>query len=500
MASIVLSTLNARYMHCAFGLRYLLANMGTLQADTRLIEFTIEMRAADIAEKIMLESPTIVGLGVYIWNVQRVAEVVGTLRAIAPHVTIVVGGPEVSHEIESQPWLSEVDYIIKGEGDAAFPQLCERILSGRKPLQRAIEGGIPEISEIVLPYDLYNDEDIAHRVIYVEASRGCPFRCEFCLSSLDKKVRSFDLPKFLQALESLMDRGARSFKFVDRTFNLDIQRSEEILQFFLARIDLGLFVHFEMVPDRLPDRLRDLICRFPEGSLQFEIGIQSFDPEVGKRIQRRQDLDKTFDNLRFLCNETGVHLHTDLIIGLPGEKLESFGAGLDRLIHAGVQEVQVGVLKRLRGTPIARHSEDFKLVFDRCPPYSILSTADIDFPTMQRLKRFSLVWDVFWNRGTLLHTMTIMWGDGSPFAETLRFSDWLFKRDGKVHSMALKHRARRLAEYMRDGHLDADEVQSALERDFGSRGCIPPRLLDTTTSTSGGAVPTPTRQRRHLTQ
>ena len=258
MASIVLSTLNARYMHAAFGLRYLLANMGALRDDTRLMEFTIEMRAADIVEKIMEESPSIVGLGVYIWNVQRVAEVVKTVRAVAPHVTLVVGGPEVSHEVDAQPWLSDVDYIVTGEGDAAFPELCARLLSGRKPLQRVIDGGLPELSALTLPYDLYDDEDIAHRVLYVEASRGCPFRCEFCLSSLDKKVRAFDLTEFLTSLQHLMDRGARSFKFVDRTFNLDIERSEKILRFFLDRIELGLFIHFEMVPDRLPERLRTL--------------------------------------------------------------------------------------------------------------------------------------------------------------------------------------------------------------------------------------------------
>ncbi|MGB1699847.1 MAG: DUF4080 domain-containing protein, partial [Nannocystaceae bacterium] len=385
-----------------------------------------------------------------------------------------------------------------GEGDLAFPRLCERVLHGSRPLQRVIDGGIPDISTLALPYDLYDEEDIAHRVIYVEASRGCPFRCEFCLSSLDKKVRAFDLPTFLGALERLIGRGVRSFKFVDRTFNLDITRGETILKFFLDRVHLGLFIHFEMVPDRLPARLRELIRAFPEGSLQFEIGIQSFDSEVGARIQRRQDLEKTFDNLQFLREETGVHLHTDLIIGLPGEDLRSFGAGLDRLISAGVQEVQVGVLKRLRGTPIARHTEDFEMVFDRRPPYSILSTADIDFPTMQRLKRFALVWDVFWNRGTLLETMSLLWENDSPFMTTLAFADWLFERDGKVHAMALKHRARRLSEFLACRGVNANAIQGALERDFGARGSTPPPPLDMTKRASKHGDSTPTRQRRHL--
>ena len=501
MSQVILSTINARYMHTAFGLRYLLANMGDLRDCTEIREFTLETRPADMAEQILRASPRIVGLGVYIWNIEATRALVATLRAVAPEVVIVVGGPEVSHEIDAQPWLADVDFVVTGEGDAAFPRLCQRLLHGQRPLQKVIDGGLPAITSLHLPYDLYSDEDIANRVIYVEASRGCPFRCEFCLSSLDKKVRAFELDPLLRAFESLMNRGARAFKFVDRTFNLDIDRSEAILDFFLAHVHRGLFIHFEMVPDRLPERLRERIRRFPPGSLQFEIGIQSFDPEVGRRIQRRQNLTRTFENLRFLREETGVHLHTDLIIGLPGEDVATFGAGLDRLIAAGVQEVQVGVLKRLRGTPIARHTDAFDLVFDPAAPYAILSNADIDFMTMQRLKRFSLVWDVFWNRGALMHAMRLLWEDGSPFHETLRFTDWLYARDGKVHAMALKHRARRIAEYLLERGRAQDAIDEALVRDFAARGSTPPPLQVSRSSgaradATSGAVPQ--RQRRHL--
>src|SRR5690606_38756406 len=167
----------------------------------------------------------------------------------------------------------------------------------------------------------------------------------------------------------------------------------------------------------------------------------------GERIKRRQSLERTFDNLRFLREETGVHLHTDLIIGLPGESAESFGAGLDRLVAAGVQEIQVGVLKRLRGTPISRHTQEFAMVYEARPPYSILRNAVIDFATMQRLKRFSLVWDVFWNRGNLRLMMTRLWAGGSPFERTLALSDWIFERVGRVHGISLENRARLLAEY-----------------------------------------------------
>lgn len=503
MSAIVLATINAKFIHAAFGLRYLAANMGALADDTRVLEFTLDQRPVAIAERILAESPSVVGLGVYIWNAEPTARLVELLRRLAPELTLVVGGPEVSHEIDAQPWLGEVDYIITGEADRAFAELCARIREGRRPLQRVIDGGLPDLDALALPYSLYSDDDLRHRMLYVEASRGCPYRCEFCLSSLDKRVRAFDLPRLLAAFDTLLARGARRFKFVDRTFNLDLRRSAAILRFFSERLTThpDLFLHFELVPDRLPAELREPIAAFPPGTLQFEIGVQTLDPEVGARIQRRQNLDRTFDNLRFLRRETGVHLHVDLIIGLPGESIEGFAAGLDRLLAAGVQEVQVGVLKRLRGTPIQRHTEPFGLVFDPRPPYAILRSDALDFPTMRRLQRFALVWDVFWNRGRFTGAMRRLWSEGSPFWRTLAFSDWLFARVGRVHAISLSNRARHLAHYLVEvGGLERAEVEAVLEADFarGSKPKSVPRLWADDRGRSPSQSGTPTRQARHL--
>ena len=201
----------------------------------------------------------------------------------------------------------------------------------------------------------------------------------------------------MQALDGLWTRGARRFKFVDRTFNLKIDTSAAILDFFLGKLDANPadppFVHFELIPDHLPEKLRGRIARFPAGTLQFEIGIQTFNETVQALISRRQDNDKAESHLRWLREHTAAHLHVDLIAGLPGEDLASFARGFDRLLALRPHEIQLGILKRLRGAPIARHTQAFALDFNPAPPYEVRATRDLDAPTMRRIARMAQAWD-----------------------------------------------------------------------------------------------------------
>ena len=268
---------------------------------------------------------------------------------------------------------------------------------------------MPNLNDLILPYDLYSDEDIAHRVLYVEASRGCPFTCEFCLSALDIPVRQFPLEEFLTAMGRLLERGARQFKFVDRTFNLNMRVSRAILDFFLQRYQPGMFLHFELIPDRLPDSLKELIVQFPPGALQFEVGIQTFNDEVSNLISRHQDNSLVDQNLSWLRDHTSVHVHADLIVGLPGESLDSFAAGFDRLVRLAPHEIQVGILKRLRGTPIVRHDAEWQMVYSPHPPYEVLQTKLMDFTTIQELRRFAKYWDTIANSGNFVETMPMLW-------------------------------------------------------------------------------------------
>jgi hypothetical protein len=276
------------------------------------------------------------------------------------------------------------------------------------------------------------------------------------------------LPRLLSAFERLLERGVRQFKFVDRTFNLNVQVGVRLLEFFHQHYRPGLFLHFEMIPDRLPDALREWITRFPLGTLQFEIGIQTFNPEVGNLISRRQDLSKLEANLRFLREETGVHIHADLIAGLPGESLESFAAGFDRLLELRPQEIQVGILKRLRGTPITRHDLPFHMVYSPDPPYEILQNRHLDFPTLQRLRRFARYWDLVYNSGRFVETTPLIWSQRpSAFNAFLHWSDWLYQQAGRRHGIALNRLAEFLHQYLIEiAAVDPDRVSAALRADF----------------------------------
>jgi len=498
--TILLSTLNARYAHASLGLRYLLANMGDLQGDTQLHEFVIGARTTDIVEKLLAHQPRIIGFGVYIWNVEETTKLVAMLKRVAPQIVIVLGGPEVSYEPAEQAIVQLADYLVTGWGDVSFPQLCRQILNGPKPLMKIHAGVQPPLADIALPYALYTDEDIAHRTLYVEASRGCPFKCEFCLSALDKTAWPFELDGFLAQLEILHARGARLFKFVDRTFNLNIKSSLKIMQFFLDKLaadpDDPVYAHFEVVPDHLPDALKEGIMKFPAGTLQFEIGIQSFNPEVQALVSRKQDNEKAAENIRWLCAHSHAHLHVDLIAGLPGEDVESFARGFDRLVELKPHEIQFGILKRLRGTPIIRHTETFGLVFDPHPPYTILATDRIDFATMQRLVRFARYWDLIANSGRFAHTLPLILGD-APFTHFMALSDWLYAKTDATHRIALERLAALVGECLRERGVDADRVSEILRSDYAGQA-NQSSIKSKAPALPKGEAGLPQRQARHL--
>ena len=516
---ILLTTLNAKYIHPSLGLRYLLANMGDLKPQTAIREFTIARKPREVVDELLATldgqapvsernscGPRIIGFGVYIWNVSQTLAVIRLLKAARPDIAVILGGPEVSYETGEQEIIRLADHVITGWGDLSFARLCKALLQGPQPLMKIIAGEQPDLDRIVLPYAEYSDADLIKRVVYVEASRGCPFKCEFCLSALDKTAWAFDLDRFLGEMDRLYPRGARNFKFVDRTFNLKIDIAVRILQFFLDRLPApgngapgaGLFVHFEAVPDHLPDALKAMIARFPPGVLQFEVGIQTFSVDVQQRISRKQDNDKTDANLRWLLGRSNANLHTDLLFGLPGESLESFAKGFDRLYALGPQEIQVGILKRLRGTPIIRHAAGYRMVFDSAPPYALKESSTVDASTMQRVSRFARYWELVANSGRFKKTLPLLLAGhvtaceaggagarpgatGSPFHAFLEFSDWLWQRTEKTSGFSPEFLVDVLFDYLCGRRaLPSSRVKQVLLEDYlasGARGS-PPSLRE----------------------
>ena len=465
MKKIILTTLNSRFTHTSIALRYLYANLKELQKTTEILEFSINDAMQTVAEKLLVNSPNIIGIGVYIWNVSQISELIHIIKKVSPETKIVLGGPEVSY----QPFrvnLDSADFIIQGEGDLAFYELCHNLLKNNAPSDKIIKMNMPSLKNVELPYKFYTDDDIKNRYIYVEASRGCPFECEFCLSSMDEKVRSFNLDNLLQEFETLWQRGARNFKFIDRTFNLNMKTANRLLDFFLSK-EPPYFAHFEVIPDHFPDSIKSKIAQFPHGALQLEIGIQTLNLDIANNISRQLKLDKIRANIKFLEEESKAHLHLDLIVGLPGESLESFGKNLDDLVSLSSSEIQIGILKKLSGTYINRHDIEFGMVYSDIPPYDILKNSELSFNDIQIMKRFSRFWDLTYNSGNFKQSVQLIWQNESVFENFYKYSLWIYTQTDSTWKISLQRLGELLFRYLCEvKDLDPEIVAKSMLRDM----------------------------------
>jgi radical SAM superfamily enzyme YgiQ (UPF0313 family) len=461
LPDIVLATINAKWIHPSLALRLLKANLADLESRCEILEFALRQRLVEKTGPILDARPVILGISVSIWNHAATIEL---LRALDPlwgkdRPLIVLGGPEASFLDEDAELFRYADYVIRGEGEVAFRELCARLLATRSaPRSAQVSGTVfvnappVEAAAIATGYRLYTAEDLGRKLSYVEASRGCPFACEFCLSgasqdgAVDRRVREFPLDQFLGDMEALISRGARGFKFLDRTFNLTIDRAMRILEFFLGRPEPGLWVHFEMVPFRFPPELREILRRFPPGSLRLEVGIQTLNPGVAALVGRPVDPAQDLEALDFLRRETSAVVHADLIAGLPGEDLGSFARGFDRLAQVSPAEIQLGILKLLPGTAMSRHTGPFGMRFNPEPPYEVLETAALPAEDLDRLKNFARFWELIVNRHAFDALVSRLFPPESPvFAPFMELSDRLLARFG------------------RNWGLDRRDLQTALE-------------------------------------
>jgi hypothetical protein len=499
---ILLATINAKWVHPSLALRLLKANLGELEACCDILEFALRQPLQEKLKPILAAAPRILGISVSIWNHKATIELLKALNAewdrksaggmdsgagngsadgmdgAAARPIIVLGGPELSYLPPGSEIFSHADWVIRGEGELAFRELC-RLLLGKVesipapdnissmlaetatvkgkfidalPVDLAAKASKASIEAIDPGYRLYTAEDLNRKLVYVEASRGCPFGCEFCQSAIPgPPVREFPLDRFLEEMERLVARGGRGFKFLDRTFNLDIKRARSIMEFFLGKIMAAapdtapptaapgpasakppLYVHFEMVPARFPAELREILTRFPAGSLRLEVGIQTFNTGTAALIGRPSDPEKELETLEFLRRETRAIVHADLIAGLPGEDMASFGRGFDRLWQARPTEIQLGILKLLPGAPIARHAAVYGMVYAPEPPYEVRETAALPAADLDRVKNFARFWELIVNRGVFPDLVRALFPEGQPvFSRFMALSDALLGRFGR---------------------------------------------------------------------
>lgn len=461
----ILATINAKYSHCAFGLRYLLANLKEFEKDTKLEEFSGDFSIYEIAEKIIAQKPQIVGFSCYIWNIEDIIKISNIIKSVAPEIVIIFGGPEVSYEYEE--FLPHCDYLISGEGEIVLYELIKKISQNNPPDEKVIFGGkICDINELTTPYHLYTDEDIKNRLIYVEASRGCPFFCEFCLSSLSKGVREFDLDKFLSSMEILVQRGVKHFKFIDRTFNIKFARVKTILEFFKARWADDMMLHFEVFPDKLTDEMLEEIKNFPKGGLHLEAGVQSFYEPSLKAISRRQNEEKTLKNLDFITNSTGAIIHSDLVAGLPYSTIQTFAIDFDKIMQSNPEELQVGILKRLRGAPIDRHTIECEMIYSKIPPYEILQNKDMSYQDLQNIKRFARYFDVFYNSGKFVQTMKLLLNiKKTKYESFMDFTKYIWQKYQQTHKISINRQTQILFEYLSE-YISEDILAKEIFSDY----------------------------------
>lgn len=481
MTDILIVAINARYSHASLGARCLRANLGPLRDRSAILEFTLQDTPNSMAEQILETNPSLIAIGVYIWNRTETEGLVNKLRAARPDIPIVLGGPEISYDTDSR-LAASATCVICGEADTTFRTACEKILAGETALG-IMQPEQPDLTRIGLPYGEYSDDDITNRTIYAETSRGCAHGCEYCISSISPGVRRFDLSRLLPEFDMLLERGALRFKFVDRSFNLHQDHACAVLDFFIERWKDCMCLHLEMTPDNISHALRERLLKFPPGGLHIEVGIQTFNEDVARRVGRNTDFDIAAQGIDFLVNHAGADVHADLIAGLPGETPEIFEAGVNRLIALNPAEIQIGILKRLHGAPIERHVKEWDMRFRDTPPYDVLSTSTMNAEYIRKIRRFAMHWDRVVNRQWFPRTTALLLDlPPSPFQTFDLLSSLLAKELG-LSGFGMVEASKVLFRYLTETcSVPESTVRQSLRDDYladGRRINVPSFLRDT---------------------
>lgn len=418
----LLTTLHSKFIHASLALPCLAAYCGDACGEILLREYTVNEPKEWVLAQIVACDADVVCFSVYLWNRVATLELVGCLKQIKPQLKIVLGGPEVSFEEELFFHRYPVTALICGEGEIPLQALLSAWQKGENPgpvagLRLAEQPGnnglslLESLDAIPSPFAA-GLVDLTRGLVYYESSRGCPYTCSFCMSALDDRVRSFSAQRIEADLKLLMDNRVAKIKFVDRTFNYHQQRSRDIFNFILEHNHSSHF-HFEIGAHLLDDATLKLLERVPEGVFQFEIGVQSTLPETLQRVGRKASLERLAENVLYLRQKTKIHLHLDLIAGLPGDDYGQFLKSIDWTYALGVDHLQIEPVKLLPGAPLRLQAATWGLRYDPNPPYTILGSKDLEFVELERLTGIGILLDLLVNSGRFAFLMKQLCDDFS---------------------------------------------------------------------------------------
>ena len=410
--NVVLSTLNSKFIHSSLALRYLKAYGEAHGQAYDIVEYTINMPVLHILSDITEHDIDVLGFACYIWNIEMTLHVVDMVKAVRPDIKIVLGGPEVSFTAdELLERCPNIDYIVQGEGEEAFHALVTALHLGNDGLDPVIPGvrgrrdgnilgsaeavEVRDLSTIPFPYTEDDMEDLEHKIIYYESSRGCPFSCQYCLSGNKNTVRFFPQERTLEELQWFIDHGVKQVKFVDRTFNCAPHHHRPLME-FMRDSDTDMNFHLEMEPELMTEWETNILCETPPGRIQIEVGVQSTHKKTLDAINRYNDWPYIQKSIRPIIQAGRTHVHMDLIVGLPHEDFNRFGQSFNDLFSLQPHALQIGFLKLLKGSGVRRMRE-YKYVADPLAPYEVLSTHVLPYDDVRFLKYFEDVFERFYN-------------------------------------------------------------------------------------------------------
>ena len=410
--NVVLSTLNSKFIHSSLALRYLKAYGEAHGQAYDIVEYTINMPVLHILSDITEHDIDVLGFACYIWNIEMTLHVVDMVKAVRSDIKIVLGGPEVSFTAdELLERCPNIDYIVQGEGEEAFHALVTALQLGNDGLDPVIPGvrgrrdgsilgsleavEVSDLSSIPFPYTEEDMENLEHKIIYYESSRGCPFSCQYCLSGNKNTVRFFPQERTLQELQWFIDHGVKQVKFVDRTFNCAPKHHRPLME-FMRDTETDMNYHLEMEPELMTDWETNILCETPPGRIQIEVGVQSTHKKTLDAINRYNDWPYIQKSIRPIIQAGRTHVHMDLIVGLPHEDFNRFGQSFNDLFSLQPHALQIGFLKLLKGSGVRRMRE-YKYVADPLAPYEVLSTHVLPYDDVRFLKYFEDVFERFYN-------------------------------------------------------------------------------------------------------